>query len=88
MTNQLRHSQVLFYMQIPTSEYYNTVVYDGMTNKEYIVKSFSHYEWGQGTDKAGVHIILQSEMEEYEEQGFDVEEFEACAVAFKKVTNE
>ncbi len=33
VTGQLRHSQVLFYTQLPTDEYVETVVYNGVVNR-------------------------------------------------------
>lgn len=86
VTNSIRHSQVLFYLQYSTTDYIDTVkwnVEEGV--REVVVHSFGSFSWDWDADSIenGVYVIVADDAEKYEEQGYKVATFENCAVAKK-----
>ena len=86
VTNSIRHSQVLFYLQYPTTDYMDTVkwsVEDGV--REVVVHGFGSFSWDWDIDslEAGVYVIVANDATEYEDQGYKVTIFDNCAVAEK-----
>lgn len=85
VTGQLRHSQVLFYTQYPTSQYMNEVEWQNYPDKYLVAKRFGSFCWSEEEDEPdnkGIYLILKSEIAEYEQAGYCVEPFEYCAVAY------
>ena len=84
ITAQLRHSQVLFYTEYPTLDYIDEVKWKNYPDKYLEAYSFGNFLWdtGESFDNSGIYVILRSELEEYEQRGYDIEIFDYCAVAY------
>lgn len=86
VANSIRHSQVLFYLQYPTTDYLDTVewsVEDGV--REVVIHGFGPFlwEWSDDLSEAGVYVIVADDAELYKEHGYNVTLFHNCAVAVK-----
>lgn len=84
VVNTLRHSQVLFYTQYPTSEYLASVKWGIEEDINGVaVKRFGIFCWDWDVDAPGegVYIILAEDAEKYQSLGYDVTIFNSCAVA-------
>lgn len=86
VVNALRHSQVLFYTKYPTPDYLASVEWsmeEGV--RDVIVQRFGRFcwDWDMELPGKGVYVILASDLEKYMELGYDVTQFQSCAVAVK-----
>lgn len=86
VTNSIRHSQVLFYMQYSTTDYINSIEWtmeEGM--RDVAVQGFGSFswEWNSESPEEGVYVILSVDKEAYQNEGYQVTTFENCAVAVR-----
>ncbi|MDE7415192.1 MAG: glycosyltransferase family 39 protein [Lachnospiraceae bacterium] len=85
VTERLRHPQVLFYLEYPTHFYMETVEWKNYPAGWLIAESFGDFLWDTGEGhKQGVYVICSDEIDDYENAGYDITQFDACAVAFRE----
>ena len=86
IVNVLRHSQVLFYTKYPTPDYLESVEWSMEEDfRDVVVHRFGRFCWDWNKDLygEGIYIIQASDSEKYVELGYDVTQFQSCAVAVK-----
>lgn len=86
VTNSIRHSQVLFYLQYPTTDYLNSVEWSTEEGvREVVVHRFGPFcwDWNEELAEEGVYVIVASDIETYQNKGYEVTLFDNCAVAVK-----
>lgn len=81
ISGPLRHSQVLFYMQIPTPDYIESVEQSLTANGRFHVDGFGHYEWGEPEEYGSICVIPKEKKDAYIRMGYEVEVFDEYAVA-------
>lgn len=85
VTGRLRHPQVLFYLEYPTNLYIETVEWKNYPAGWLIAERFGDFRWDTDEGyKEGVYIICADEIIDYENAGYDITQFDACAVAFRE----
>lgn len=84
VTDRLRHSQVLFYLEYPLDLYRDTVKWKNYPSGWLIAEEFGNFRWDTGEGyKQGVYVICSDEIIGYEGAGYSITQFDACAVAFR-----
>ncbi|MDE7268365.1 MAG: glycosyltransferase family 39 protein [Lachnospiraceae bacterium] len=83
ISGPLRHSQVLFYTQLPTDEYIATVEQNLSEDGTYNVKSFGCFMWGDLTEygNRNIYVIPSEQVDVYTSSGFEIRMFDRYAVA-------
>ena len=83
ITNQLRHSQVLFYQAYPTDAFRENVVWRNYPAKWVYADSFGYFVWDMDNINTleGIYVLSCDEVEEYENAGYTIKQFDSCAVA-------
>lgn len=83
ISNQLRHSQVLFYQSYPTDAFRETVVWKNYPAKWVYADSFGCFVWDMDDIKTleGIYVLSSDEVEKYRNAGYTIRQFGSCAVA-------
>lgn len=85
VTGRLRHSQVLFYSEYPLDLYMATVKWKNYPSRWLIAEEFGNFRWDTEMGYTnGVYVICSDEIADYEGAGYDITQFDACAVAFRE----
>lgn len=76
ITEELRHSRILFYTQYPLAEYLENVIWQNYPDKFLRTKSFGPFVWGIETlNDECVYIVEESELSPFLEEGWIIEKY-------------
>ncbi len=85
VTDRLRHPQVLFYLEYPANSYMETVVWKNYPAGWLVAEQFGNFRWDTSDGyEQGIYVICSDEIADYDEAGYIITQFEACAVAFRE----
>ena len=84
VTGRLRHSQVLFYSEYPADSYMETVEWKNYPSGWLEAGHFGDFWWDTDVRTDGIYVICSDEIADYENDGYQITQFDACAVAFRK----
>ena len=85
VTDRLKYSVVMYYSEIPQEEFRNTVQYSNYPAPYLNAISFGRFRMGYDTDNLdnrGIYVIPSSETDCFLEAGFEVEQYDYCALAY------
>lgn len=86
-TAELRHSRVLFYTKYPLDEYIEEVIWSNYPDKFLNTKAFGNFEWDDEKEDAfnkdKIYLLEFSEVDEYIENGWNVDLYDYVGVAYK-----
>ncbi len=84
VTRKLRHPQVLFYLKYPTDLYMETVEWRNYPARWLEAEHFGKFWWNTEDMTNGIYVISGDEIAIFENAGYQITQFDACAVAFRE----
>ena len=84
ITSKLRHPQVLFYMEYPVDLYMETVKWKNYPARWLEAEHFGDFWWNTENLTDGIYVICREEIADFENAGYHITQFDACAVAFRE----
>jgi len=85
----INYSKILFYSKLPVTTYRDTVVYTNFPNAYLSVSTCGNYIFEiPDTSADCIYVITESHIKEFEDAGWDIEQYGHCAVAYKRLGNQ
>ncbi len=81
--NQIAHPKVLFYTKCPADLFQSTVRWKNYPAKWLYAEHFDCFVWDEEQMEGNIFVICAGDMERYEAAGYQTEQFDACAVAYR-----
>lgn len=84
VTERLRHPQVLFYLEYPADLYMETVEWKNYPARWLEAMHFGKFWWDTEGMEDGIYVICHDEITDFENAGYQITQFDTCAVAFRE----